>query len=146
MAVSTKYEVNADQILLSLSDGITTIEWDVAGDTDPYLAHGAHSTEKFRSQQINAQTVTLDGTYEAQTLTVTFLQTEAEQIETWWKTGKRLTYAVNPGSQTGLSQKSYTDCLARISKQPTITPGKTGYVTMQIAVSSLMNVAGTTAA
>lgn len=143
MAVSAKYEINADQILLSLSDGTNTLEWDVAGDTDVYLTHGAHSTEKFTSQKIKAQSVSLDGTYEAQTLTVVFLQSEAEQVETWWKNGTRLTYTVSPGSNTGLTAKSYTDCLARVSKQPTVTPGKTGYVTMQIEVSCLMNVAGT---
>lgn len=143
MSVSEKYEVNADEILLSLSDETTTIDWDVAGDTDVYLAHGAHSTEKFTSQQIKAQSVSLDGSYEETTLTVTFLQSEAEQVETWWKNGTRLTYTVSPGSNTGLSAKSYTDCLARVTKQPTATPGKKGYVTMQVAVSCLMNVAGT---
>lgn len=138
MAVSEKVSIKSDSVLCSLSDGSTTIEWDIAGDSAVLMAHGAHTTTKFTSQKIKANGVTLDGTYESVSPVVTFLQSEAEQIETWWKTGTRLTYTVAGDAMS----KTYEDCIVRISSQPSLTPGADQYVTMTIEITCLANVAG----
>lgn len=138
MAVSEKEMVVADDVLCKLSDGTTTIEWDIAAEGAVTMANGAHTVNKFTSQKIKAQSLTVDGTYEAVSPTVTFLDTEADQIETWWKNGTLLTYTV-----TGLysTDKVYEDCTVRIATPPSIAPGLKGYVTMGIEISSLESVA-----
>lgn len=137
MSVSEKTQITADNVLCKLADTAShEIEWDIAADSQPWPADGAHSTNKFTSQQIKAQGIVLDGTYENVTLTVTFLRSEADQVESWWKAGTKLTYTVTNGTDV----KSYTDCYVRISEQPTISPGKIDYVTMQLEISVLMKV------
>lgn len=135
MAVSEKTKIDADSILCSLSDGTTTLEWDVAGDSQVWFAHGAHTVNKFTSQHIKSQGIVKDGVYDPVTLTVTFLASEATTIEGWWKNGTPLIYEAG--------EKSYTNCQVRIAEQPTITPGKNDYLTMNLEISCLMNVAGT---
>lgn len=137
MAVSDKEMVIADDVLCKLSDDTTTIEWDIAADGPVTMANGAHTVNKFTSQKIKANGLLLDGTYEAVSPTVTFLASEADQIETWWKEGTLLTYTVSGLYET---DKVYKDCTVRIATPPSIAPGMKGYVTMGIEISSLMNV------
>lgn len=137
MAVSDKEMVIADDVICKLSDGTATVEWDIAAEGPVTMANGAHTVNKFTSQKIKANGLLLDGTYEAVSPTVTFKDSEADQVETWWKNGTLLTYTVS-----GLyeSDKVYNECTVRIATPPSITPGMKGYVTMGIEISSLMNV------
>ena len=49
-----------------------------------------------------------------------------------------LTYTV-----TGMTtaEKEYKNCVVRVSSTPTVTPGKEDYLTFQLEITSLMNVA-----
>ena len=140
MAVSEKEMIIGDEVLCSLSDGSTTIEWDIAAEGAVTMANGAHTVNKFTSQKLKAQGLVLDGTYEAVSPTVTFLASEADQIETWWKEGTLLTYTVSGLYDT---DKKYTDCTVRIATPPSVAPGQKGYVTMGIEITSLMSVSNT---
>lgn len=141
--VSEKTKVKSDEVICELSDGSTTIAWDIAAEGPVTMANGAHTVNKFTSQKIKAQGIVKDGTYEAVSPTVTFLASEAEQIETWWKNGTPLTYTV-----TGLydEPKVYSECQVRIATPPPITPGAEDFVTMGIEITSLENVAAAAAA
>jgi len=149
MTMSAKNRINADGFQCSLSGGGTIIDWDIAADSNPLLSHGAHTINKWVSQQIKAQGLQKDGVYEAVTLTVTFLKSEFDQIENWWKDGTLLNYTVSCNSTVGTETvnftKTYTNCIVRASSTPTITPGKQDYVTFQIEISCLASPAGTAA-
>lgn len=141
MAVSTKTTIKADSVLCTLTPGSgdgTAIEWDIAADSNPLMSNGAHTTNKFTSQQIKAQGIQKDGVYESVTLTVTFHETEFAQVETWWKKGSMLTYTVTGMTTTA---KEYKNCVVRVSSTPTVVPGKEDYLTFQLEITSLMNVA-----
>jgi hypothetical protein len=135
--VSEKTKVKSDEVICELSDGSTTIVWDIAAEGPVTMANGAHTVNKFTSQKIKAQGVVKDGTYEAVSPTVVFAPAEADQIETWWKKGTSLTYTV-----TGLydEPKVYSECQVRIATPPSITPGAEDYVTLGIEITSLENV------
>lgn len=140
MAISAKTTVVADNVLCKLSDGANTIEWDIAEGSNPLLGHGQHTVNKWISQAIKAQGFVKDGVYEATTISVTFLASEFEQIETWWKSGTKVTYTVT-GLLTG--DKAYSDCIVRVASTPQIVPGQDGYVVFQIEISCLSNPSGT---
>lgn len=146
MTMSSKNRINADGFQCSLSDGTNSIEWDIAADSNPLLSHGAHTINKWTSQKIKAQGLQKDGVYEAATLTVTFLKSEFDKIEEWWKKGTMLTYTVSCNSTVGTETvsftKTYSNCIVRASTTPTITPGKQDYVTFQIEISCLASPVG----
>lgn len=140
--VSAKTKVKSDEVICELSDGTTTIAWDIAAEGPVTMANGAHTINKFTSQKIKAQGIIKDGVYEAVSPTVTFLASEADQIEEWWKKGTPLTYTV---SGLYATDKVYTDCQVRIATPPSIAPGAEDYVTMGIEITSLENVAAAAA-
>lgn len=138
--ISEKTKVKSDDVICELSDGSTSIAWDIAAEGAVTMAHGAHTVNKFTSQKIKSQGVVKDGVFDAVSPTVVFLPSEADQIESWWKNATPLTYTV-----TGLydSPKVYKECQVRISTPPSITPGAEDYLTMGIEITSLENVAAT---
>lgn len=130
--------VKADLVACSLSDGTTTIEFDIAAESSPYLGQGAHSTGKFTSQQYKKNTITKDGSLEATTLTVTFDAGEYVTLTDWWKSGTSLTYTVS-GVAAGMVDATYTECFVRVTDAPGATPGAEGNVTIGIEISTIMN-------
>lgn len=142
-SISTKSTIKADSVLCKLTPGAsdgTAIEWDIAADSNPLMSNGAHTVNKFTSQNIKAQGIQKDGVYESVTLTVTFHETEYKQVEEWWRKGSLLTYTVTGLTSTAVE---YDKCVVRVSSTPTVTPGKEDYLTFQLEITSLMDVSGT---
>ncbi|MBO5681827.1 MAG: hypothetical protein J6T08_08965 [Lentisphaeria bacterium] len=138
MTKGTGSVVKGDEVTCTLSNGTTSIEFDIAAESGPYLGHGAHSTGKFTSQQYKKNTITKDGGLEATTLTVTFDAGEYVTLTEWWNSGESLTYTVS-GAEAGLVDITYTECFVRVTDGPKATPGLEGNVTISIEISTIMN-------
>lgn len=138
MAKGTGSVVKGDEVACTLSNGTTSIEFDVAAESGPYLGHGAHSTGKFTSQQYKKNTITKDGSLEATTLTVTFDAGEYVTLTEWWQNGTSLTYTVS-GVEAGMVDVSYTECFVRVTDAPKFSPGAEGNVTISVEISTIMN-------
>ena len=130
-------KVVANSVACSISDGTATINFDIAADSKPYMAHGSHTINDYNSQVIKDKVLQATGSYDAVTLTVSFAGEVFEQVESWWKAGKRgLTYAVN-GSNAGMIDKTYSDCTIRVSDTPSVVPDAEGYVTCTVEIQCL---------
>lgn len=136
MAVSEKKRLNSDSVLVSLSDGTTTIEWDIAGDTAVLLTVSEPSEVEFKSQQINAKGEQKDGSWEARELTVTWEEGEEKQIREWELARTALTYVVS-GYYT--EDVTYTDCRVRLSDPAHVVPKEENYKTMNISIKCMGN-------
>lgn len=130
--------VKGDDVTCTLSDGTTSIEFDIAAESGPYLGHGPHSSGKFTSQQYKKNTITKDGSLEATTLTITFDAGEYVTLTEWWQNGTSLTYTVS-GAEAGLVDITYTECFVRVTDAPKLSPGAEGNVTISVEISTIMN-------
>lgn len=142
MAINAGTELTGDSVVLQISDGSATVEFDVAGEISTFLfPMGSHSTEKWNSQHVKRNVITKDGTYDAITITHTFNTTDYNQIETWWKaTNESLTYSVSGG---GAPTKSYTNCHVRVTDGPRLVPGSVGLQTVSIEIQCMQSITGT---
>lgn len=136
MAVSEKTKLNGDSVLVSLSDGTTTIEWDIAGDTAVLLTISAPSTVSYESQKIKYEGEKKDGKWEARSLTVTWLEEEEKKIQEWEKARTPLTYTV-----TGYyaSPVTYEDCRVRLTDPAHVVPKQDNYMPMTIEITCMGN-------
>lgn len=136
MAISEKKRLNSDSVLVSLSDGTTTIEWDIAGDVAVIPTVSEPSEVEFKSQQINAKGEQKDGTWEPVELPVTWEETEEKKIREWELARTPLTYTV-----TGYYTDAFTltDCRARLSDPAHIVPKEENYKTMTVSIKCMGN-------
>lgn len=134
MAISEKAKLNGDSVLVALSDGANTIEWDIAGDTAVLLTISDPTKVTFESQKINYQGEKKDGKYEARALTVVWNEGEEKQIQEWEKARTALTYTVTNYYTDAVT---YTDCRVRLTDPAHVVPKQENYATMGIEVSCL---------
>jgi hypothetical protein len=126
----TPTEITADLVTCSIGD----VTFDIAADSNPLLGHGSHTVNEYNSQKVSAQTLVADGGYESATLTVTFDPESYSAIKGYWESGTRgLTYSVTGGG----FNKTYDDCIVRISGTPSVSPKANGYVTCTIEIQCL---------
>lgn len=117
-------EIVGDSVAVSIGE----VTLDLVGENNLFLQADQHTVEKFVSQQIKENAVTVDGTYGSTSITCTFDESAASTIIGYWETGELVDYTT--------PYKSYEDCLVRVSGGPTVTPGKKGYVTMTVEITS----------
>jgi hypothetical protein len=135
-------KLNADTVVCTLVSAGTntgTITFDIAADSNPLMSMGAHTVNKYKSQNLDDSTLLANGKYEAVTLTVSFVKADFDLIEKWWISGEKLTYSVSGGGEDGSDalSETYSDCIVRISDTPSVTPGQKGYVTCTVEIQSL---------
>lgn len=131
---SEKEKMISDSVLCSLSDGTTTIEFDLYGEQAVIPVIGSPTVNKFISQQIKAQSLVNDGVYEAVTLTVTWSPAEEDLVTAWQIAGKMLTYTV---TGYGSGSRTFNNCFARLAAGASPVPGEEGYKTMQVEITCL---------
>ncbi len=143
--MSTGTKIKADVVSCKLTatgeNGGGSVTFDIAAASNPLMAMGAHTVNKYRSQSIDESTLLANGKYEPVSLTVSFSQDDFDTIEGWWNNGTKLKYEVKKdetSSDQGLSiSGTYENCIVRVSGTPQITPGVVGYVTCTIEIQCL---------
>lgn len=136
MAVSEKVKLDGDTVLVSLSDGTKTIEWDIASDTAVLLTISQPSTVSYESQNIKYEGEKKDGKWETRSLTVTWSAAEEKQIQEWEKARTPLTYTIANYYEEDVV---YEDCRVRLSDPAHVVPKQDNYVPMTIEVSCMGN-------
>lgn len=126
--------IDGDTVKATLSDGIDTLEMDLAAEQALLLTLSAPSTVTYESQEINYQGEKKDSKWEGRDLTITWSE-EAEALVRRWELERpeNLTYTITNYYSSAVSWKK---CVVRISDPAKITPKTKNYTPFTFTVTS----------